>query len=153
MSTRLPNRVDPGMFSSEELEALSAVFARPGPITLIDEHNNRAELPAPLFKVMARLIRLMGEKRTLLLIPEDETFTTQAAADYLGVSRQYLVNLLEDGVIPFHRVGSHRRVQFLDLRAYEQQRDKERRAALDGLMRRIDEAGLYEASHTTEDEG
>ena len=90
----------------------------------------------------------MAERRTVVLVPEDETFTTQAAADYLGVSRQHLVDLLEGGQIPFHKVGSHRRVAFRDLLAYEKRRDKERRAALDELARAVDEAGLYGTSYT-----
>ncbi|MCB1134565.1 MAG: helix-turn-helix domain-containing protein, partial [Verrucomicrobiae bacterium] len=67
------------------------------------------------------------------MVPEDEAFTTQAAANYLGVSRQHLVNLIDKGEIAHHMVGTHRRVSFKDLLVYEKERDKARRAALDGL--------------------
>jgi len=87
----------------------------------------------------------MSERRAIVMIPEDETFTTQAAANYLGMSRQHLVNLLEEGRIPFHRVGSHRRVFFRDLLAFEKKRDADRREALDRLMHEVDEAGLYDS--------
>ncbi|ARA95154.1 excisionase [Rhodothermaceae bacterium RA] len=92
----------------------------------------------------------MQQKRTLVLIPEDETLTTQAAANYLGVSRQHLVNLLERGEIPFHKVGTHRRVYFRDLLTYEKRRDRNRHEALNRLMQAVDEAGLYDASYTGE---
>jgi excisionase family DNA binding protein len=72
----------------------------------------------------------MAEHRAIVMIPEDETFTTQAAANYLGVSRQHLVDLLEAGHISFHKVGSHRRVYFRDLLVFEKQRDTERRERL-----------------------
>ena len=75
-------------------------------------------------------------------MPEDEAFTTQAAAQFLGMSRPYLLRLLDAGKIPFHRVGTHRRIMFCDLRAYQMQRDKERRAALDALADAVKEAGV-----------
>ena len=142
------NRLDPSLIGEEALEELSTAFARPGHVALIDEQGHRTEIPAPLFEHMARLVRLMAKRRAVILIPEDETFTTQAAANYLGVSRQHLVNLLEGGRIPFHKAGSHRRVVFKDLLAYEKQRDSERRTALDRLSQEVEEAGLYDSSYT-----
>ncbi len=142
------NRLDPSSISPEALDELSEVLAQPGRIALLDESGHGVDLPTPLSQHMARIVRLMAERRTVILIPEDETFTTQAAANYLGVSRQHLVDLLEDGKIPFHKVGTHRRVYFRDLLDYEKQRDRERKAALDDLMRKVDEAGLYDGSYT-----
>ncbi|TVQ64641.1 MAG: helix-turn-helix domain-containing protein [Balneolaceae bacterium] len=82
------------------------------------------------------------------MMPEDETFTTQAAANFLGVSRQYLVDLLESGEIPFHKVGSHRRVYFRDLKEYTDHRDSERRKTLDKLFDEIAKAKKYESDYT-----
>lgn len=142
------SRLHPSDFPEETLDRLSEVLVRPGEVALIDEEGRRIDLPAPLVHHILRLVRLMKEQRTLVLIPEDETFTTQAAANYLGVSRQHLVNLLERGEIPFHKAGTHRRVYFRDLLAYEKRRDRSRREALDRLMKTVDEAGLYDASYT-----
>lgn len=78
----------------------------------------------------------------------NETFTTQTAADYLGMSRQHFVDLLKDKLIPFHWVGSHRRVTFKDLLAYEKERDKVRSEALDALSKEVDNAGLYDSDYS-----
>jgi excisionase family DNA binding protein len=86
----------------------------------------------------------MSQGRSIVLIPEDEDFTTQAAADFLGMSRQYLVRLLDEKKLPSHKVGTHRRVRLNDLRAYAAVRNKDRRAILDGLFDEAKSAGLYD---------
>lgn len=86
--------------------------------------------------------------RAIIMMPEDETFTTQAAANFLGVSRQHLVNLLEDGKIDFHYVGTHRRVKFKDLKVYKDKRDGRRRKGLDKLFKEVFKAGKYDTSYT-----
>jgi len=69
----------------------------------------------------------------------------------LGMSRQYFVTLLESGDIPFHKVGSHRRVYFKDLRTYAKKRDANRRDGLNRLFKRMDLEGHYDTETKDED--
>lgn len=150
MLTTRTNRLDPSLIPEDQLAGLAKLFARPDHVALIDEHGNRAHIPEVLFAHFARIVRLMSEHKAIVMLPEDEAFTTQAAANYLGVSRQHLVGLLDKGEIPHHKVGTHRRVTFKDLLAYEKSRDKTRREALDRLATEVDAAGLYDSDYTGE---
>ncbi len=143
MLTTRTNRLDPSLIPPEQLERMARLFASPDHILLTDSAGNQAEMPQVLFQHFARIVRLMSERKAIVMLPEDEAFTTQAAANYLGMSRQFFVNLLEKGEIPFHRVGAHRRVTFKDLLEYEKKRDKARRESMDRLTDEVHKAGLY----------
>jgi excisionase family DNA binding protein len=150
MLTTRTNRLDPSLIPEDQLAKVARAFARPDHVLLTDSEGNQTEIPEALFQHFGRIVRLMSERKAIVMLPEDEAFTTQAAANYLGVSRQHLVDLLEKGEIPHHKVGSHRRVTFKDLLAYERKRDKNRREALDRLSDEVHAAGLYFPSESAE---
>ncbi len=68
--------------------------------------------------------------------------TTQAAADLLNVSRQYLVELLDAQVIPHTKVGTHRRIRFSDLMNYKNDRDAKRQQGLSRMTKKSQQLGL-----------
>lgn len=150
------NRVDASLLTEEErarLPALLAMTQRDRHPSLKSADGMEIPLPEAVFQVLVKVLEDMRNGRAIVLLPEDETFTTQAAANFLGMSRQHLVTLLELGQIPFHRVGSHRRVTFKDLRDYAKKRDAERRARLGGLFKQVQAAGLYDADYTGDNAG
>jgi excisionase family DNA binding protein len=83
-----------------------------------------------------------GEPDTDADLPE--VLTTGQAADVLGVSRPTVVKLVDEGVIPAQRVGSHRRLRREDVLAYRTLTARARGAALDEVTRLSEELGLYE---------
>jgi len=106
--------------------------------------NGRAEnLPASLPEFLCKLITGLDQGQPLAIVQDDAQLTTVEAARMLGVSRQFLVKLLECDEIPFHKVGTHRRVYMRDLLAYKAKRDGRRRQVLDDLTRAEAEDGLY----------
>jgi excisionase family DNA binding protein len=143
MLTARTHRLDPSLIPEEQLIALAKIFAKPHHVALIDSQGNQTNIPEALFVHFARIVRLMSERKAIVMLPEDEAFTTQAAANYLGMSRQFFVNLLEKGEIPHRRVGTHRRVSFRDLLEYERKRDRTRREAMDQLTDEVIQAGKY----------
>src|SRR5579875_565070 len=114
---------------------IDAIFPGQKAPFLVGPDGERIELPLSAFKVLKLVVGAMARGQSITLIPHDAELTTQEAADMLGVSRPHLIKLLERGEIPFHRVGTHRRIRSEDLLAYRARRDAERKAALDELVR------------------
>jgi len=104
-------------------------------IRIQDGDEPDLELPAAAVHLLVHLLTQMAEGNAVTLIPVHAQLTSQQAADVLGVSRPFLVKLLDDKKIPFHKVGTHRRVLFRDLMAYKAKVDEQRHEALDELAR------------------
>jgi excisionase family DNA binding protein len=145
--TTQENRLDPSQLDPAELDLLMSLIGREERPALVGHEGVRINLPEPIFHMLVNLIRQMREGRAVVLMPEDETFTTQAAASFLGVSRQHLVDLMDKGEIPHHRVGTHRRVTLKDLLVYQKARDANRRQALGGLFKKLKQEGYYETDY------
>ena len=72
-------------------------------------------------------------------------FTTQQAADVLGISRPSFVRLLErERTIPFHSVGKHRRVAVAAVLAYRDRITRAQHQHIDELTRLGEEIGGYD---------
>jgi excisionase family DNA binding protein len=144
MSTTPETRFDPSALSEEDKQQLHNALQLDVLPVLLSKSGDVIELPKPVNDLFIEILQAIRREEALFLIHEDEAFTTQAAADYLGVSRQFFVRLLEADKLPFHRVGTHHRVLFKDLVAYRQARSHERRAKLDQMTDELVEAGLYD---------
>ena len=84
--------------------------------------------------MISLILEETAKGRSITVVPFDMDMTTTEAAEYLNVSRPFLVRLLEDGTLPFHYVGAHRRVAFEDLRSYKETRRERSYAALAELQ-------------------
>ena len=111
---------------------------------LVGPDGRTQSLPLSLYEFLAKLIADLCEGESVAIVQNDAQLTTVEAARMLGVSRQFLVNLLERDEIPFHMVGTHRRIYVRDLLAYKSKRDSKRRQILDELTRAEAGDGLYE---------
>ncbi|MBN1347126.1 MAG: excisionase family DNA-binding protein [Phycisphaerae bacterium] len=108
----------------------------------IPETDEVVTLPAAAVRLLVELLSEMAEGNAVTLIPIHAELTTQQAADLIGVSRPFLVKQLEEGKIPYRKVGTHRRLLYSDLVRYKSEIDAERRKALDELTAQAQELGM-----------
>ena len=99
-------------------------------------------IPAAAARMLLTVLAEMAEGNAVSLIPQHADLTSQQAANLLNVSRPYLVRLLDEGKIPFHRTGTHRRVRVKDALEYKAEHRRLREAALDRLSDLDQELGL-----------
>lgn len=100
----------------------------------VTEQEQTIELPAGAVALLLEILQAMAAGRGVTIIPQNAELTTVQAAEILNVSRPFLIKLLENGTIPYHKVGTHRRVRMEDVMHYKEAIDREREAALDKLV-------------------
>jgi len=111
---------------------------------LVGPDGRTQNLPVSLYKFLLQLIADLQEGKSVSIIQNEAKLTTVEAASLLGVSRQSLINLLEQGKIHYHKVGTHRRIYVKDVLAFKSKRDGQRRRILDDLVEAEIADGLYD---------
>lgn len=115
-----------------------------GSLRLVTDDNRREMIAIPpgALRLFVDVLTQLGQGRAVTLLPQRAELTTQEAADYLNVSRPYVVGLIEQNKLPARKVGTRRRIAFEDLVRFEGQDRAKRRTALDELARIDQELGL-----------
>jgi excisionase family DNA binding protein len=138
--TVLPTPEDAEM-AAEASRALSSATAEQE-LTIQLDDGKVLTLPRAATRLLHHLLTEMSQGNAVTLIPIHAELTTQQAADYLNVSRPYLIRLLEEKKIPFHMVGTHRRVRFLDLESYQKEAEANRQRAMNELASEAQKLGM-----------
>jgi excisionase family DNA binding protein len=131
----------------QEIEQASKLYRslrHEGTAALIGPDGVRIDLPPSVHDVLVQIVETMQEGKAVALLPLTEELSTQAAADLLGVSRQFFVRECEAHKLPFHYTGTHRRVLLKDLLEYRKRRDQARREAIRRIARQSEELGEYD---------
>ena len=108
----------------------------------IANSNQTVEIPFQAFLLLKSIISNVAAGNDVILLPTNAELTTQQTAELLNVSRPDIVKLLETGKIPFHKVGSHRRIKLKDALAYEAQLKQLRKENLQFLVKEAQELNL-----------
>jgi excisionase family DNA binding protein len=87
-------------------------------------------LPKSVTELLVRILTELSNGNMVNIMPIHAELTTQEAANHLNVSRPFLIKLLESGQLAFHKVGSHRRVKYEDLKQFMAEHEKIREAAM-----------------------
>jgi excisionase family DNA binding protein len=140
----LPEAAIPTQEETELATRASQVLAAKAEAELKIKLDDGTELTLPkaATRLLHYLLTQMSLGNAVTLIPIHAELTTQEAADYLNVSRPYLIKLLNARRIPYHMAGTHRRIRFTDLEMYRKNAEKEREAAMQELAKQAQELGM-----------
>ncbi|MEN9548296.1 MAG: hypothetical protein RIR12_887 [Bacteroidota bacterium] len=144
---RKPSKLDQKI-ASESYDALASVIEQltsEQPEIEIEETSEKIKIPLSALKLLGDILKAMGQGKLISLVPISTEVTTQAAAEILGCSRPHLVKLLEEGKIPFVKVGKHRRIKFDDIMKYRKQMKEQQRQNIIDIMNSDEETGLYDS--------
>ena len=117
---------------------------RRGEAKLVGQDGRAQPLPPDLESFLNSLLADLKAGKPVTLLKNEAELTTVEASRLLAVSRQFLIGLLAQHRIPFHMVGTHRRIYARDVMAYKARRDSARREALDDLARAEYDEGIYD---------
>jgi excisionase family DNA binding protein len=113
-------------------------------LKLDEAQGKEITLPDSILRLVYEALAAAASGKKLRLVEEDEEVSPEKAAEFLRVSRPYLVRLLDKGDIPFHYVGTHRRITMSDLIEYKRKRKITSKKALQRMTELSEEMGLYD---------
>lgn len=141
---RLESKEDVELAKAAQRSIVSALdHSRAVNIAILEDGVDRIEdspilkLPPNVLRLFADMLGALAQGNAVAVVPKELYVTTQEAAMFLNVSRPYLVRLLDEGKMPFHKVGTHRRIKFEDVVVY---RDRRQKASHDALQELVDQA-------------
>jgi excisionase family DNA binding protein len=130
--------IAPNSADLEALRALADAFDMADTLFVRGDDGDLMALPESAREGLMRLVSYLAADMAVAMKPYDEILTTREAAELLGMSRPYLVQLLETEAIriPVQKVGpgagGHRRIMLRDVLAYREARAADNQARIDG---------------------
>ena len=100
------------------------------------------KLPPRALRFFADVLRQMAKREPMLLVPQKHELTTQEAANFLNVSRPFVIKELEANRLKCRKVNRHRRIEFEELRRYQTEQQQKSEQALQDLTKLSEELGL-----------
>jgi excisionase family DNA binding protein len=108
------------------------------------ESDAREALPVTAARLLVKILSEIAKGNAVTVVPLKRELSTQQVAELLTVSRPHLIKLLERGEMPFHKVGTHRRIRLADVLTYKRKALEERKTALREMVALNQEVGLYD---------
>ncbi|MEZ5554528.1 helix-turn-helix domain-containing protein [Haliea sp.] len=137
-----PDEVEQAKVSSRTLSKYAGVDRVQLTLKVDSQPTEDLILPGHVLQILLEVLSEMSKGNAISLVPHHHELSTQEAANLLNVSRPFLVGLLEQGEIPFRKVGTHRRVLLKDVMAYKERTDQQRKDSLDELTALSQKEGM-----------
>ncbi len=101
------------------------------------------DLPRPVVRLLAAALTELAAGNAVAVLPVPAELTTQQAADFLRMSRPSLIKMLDEGRLPYRKVGAHRRVRSEDALLYVRNERARRAKVMEELAAETERLGLY----------
>ncbi|MCL2504606.1 MAG: helix-turn-helix domain-containing protein [Coriobacteriia bacterium] len=125
----------PDVLTEKDVLAFQRSLAKPGDEVSVSLSRKAAEY-------LAQVVKAKAEGREVIVAHGLDEVTPTEAALVLGISRPQVRKLMDKGLVPFRKVGSHHRIPMDALRIWEETERERREAALDRLADLQNEFGL-----------
>lgn len=118
--------------------------ARAPRITVIsdDVETPPISVPPAALRLFGRILELMAKRQPIVLIHQQQEFSTVEAANFLNVSRPFVIKEIEGGRLKHRKVGTHRRILYEDLLDYARNMRSQQQAALERMAEDAHKLGL-----------
>jgi excisionase family DNA binding protein len=100
------------------------------------------DLPDSVLVLVRQILTEMAQGHAVSLSALPKELSTQQAATVLGVSRPFVIKLMDEGQLAYRKVGSHRRVMLDEVMVYMEGARVKRLAGLAELTAEAQEFGL-----------
>lgn len=137
-------RVEPKKAERESAAQVArAVGSRRSSLMLQLPDGTTVPLPRALVEVLRASADELADGHAVTVLPSEVALSPAEAAELLGLSRPFVVRLLDEGEIPSERLprSRHRRVLLSDVLAFQARRDR-RRTGRKRIAVAVEEAGL-----------
>jgi excisionase family DNA binding protein len=137
-------RIEPNKADRESAaEVARVVGSRTRSLILQLPNGTSVRLPRALVEVLRASADELADGHAITVLPSEVALTPAEAAELLGLSRPFVVRLLDQGEIPSERLprSRHRRVLLSDVLDFQARRER-RRAGRQRIAAAVEEAGL-----------
>ena len=128
----------------KNLDALKEYLSKGQVASIRVGKGKEIPLPESLIDLFSQALTKAAAGKKVVIVEEDDEVSPEKAAEFLHVSRPFLVKQLDAGEIPFHMVGTHRRILMSDIIEYKRKRKERTREILRQMREEAEELGLYE---------
>jgi len=149
MTTEIDERTIPTETDAAMARALlEALTPSRAPMTIsLTVQDREVRIPARLVPALIEAAKLISEGHAIDVVQADEELSAQEAAEFLRVSRPYLLNLVKKGILPCRMVGVHHRILMGALIARKRDQAPPRRS-LEALSAETQDLGHRAASRS-----
>jgi excisionase family DNA binding protein len=100
------------------------------------------DLPPVVTRLLMDILKETAAGNAVALVTVEAEITTHQAATILNVSRPYVIDIIDKGLLPARMVGNQRRLPLRDVLAYKAENRAKRRETLREMTALDQELGL-----------